>query len=165
MQINLKSVPYFQEADFDHCVQSGECSIENFQLTYFCGSAEKCKKGGDPEAIQRAKYNAETFYSIVGLTDDLKRTFDLLEAYLPKFFIGAPALLKKYANLKLNENKHKAIQNDTIGLLMDNPAIQGELEFYDFIRQRFELQYQAIASLISPGTAQKKTTRRSFQTI
>ena len=58
------------------------------QITYFCGSAIDCQQAGNFEVIQRAKYNVDAYYSVIGLSHDLKRSFQLLEVLLPAFFKG-----------------------------------------------------------------------------
>ena len=58
------------------------------QLTYFCGSALLCQQGGNFDVIQRSKYNVEAYFSVVGMSHDLKRSFELLEVLLPAFFKG-----------------------------------------------------------------------------
>ena len=74
------------------------------------------------------------------MSDDLKRSFELLEVLLPDFFTGAGSIFKQ--NIKLNENSHATMKNTTVDILMKIPAIQAELDFYNFVRQRFELQYE-----------------------
>ena len=113
-----------------------------YQLTYFCGSAISCQKAGHPEALQRAKYNVESYYSVVGIMQDLKRTVELFQSYLPLFFENVMEIFDE--KLKLNVNKYPGINNETYELLMNLPQIQGEFEFYDFVIQRFEDQYRKI---------------------
>ena len=113
-----------------------------YQLTYFCGSALSCQKAGLPEALQRAKYNVESYYSVVGIMQDLKRTVKLFQSYLPLFFQNVMEIFDE--KLKLNVNKYPGINNETYELLMNLPQIQGEFEFYDFVIQRFEDQYRKI---------------------
>ena len=113
-----------------------------YQLTYFCGSAFSCQKAGHPEALQRAKYNVESYYSVVGIMQDLKRTVKLFQSYLPLFFENVMEIFDE--KLKLNVNKYPGINNETHELLMNLPEIQGEFEFYDFVIQRFEDQYRKI---------------------
>ena len=47
-----------------------------------------CKNTGNYEVLQRAKYNVEAYYTLVGMANDLKRSFELLEVLLPAFFKG-----------------------------------------------------------------------------
>ena len=111
------------------------------QLTYFCGSALLCQQGGNFDVIQRSKYNVEAYFSVVGMSHDLKRSFELLEALLPAFFSGAASIFQE--DLKFNgNNSHSTVKNETYDVLIKIPAIQGELEFYSFLKQRFEQQYE-----------------------
>ena len=67
------------------------CHFENseiLQMTYYCGSAPICKNTGNYDVLQRAKYNVEAYYTLVGMANDLKRSFELLEVLLPAFFKG-----------------------------------------------------------------------------
>ena len=57
-------------------------------MTYYCGSAPICKNTGNYDVLQRAKYNVEAYYTLVGMANDLKRSFELLEVLLPAFFKG-----------------------------------------------------------------------------
>ena len=45
-------------------------------------------------------------------------------------------------SVKLNTNGHDFINKNTVKSLLKIPAIQGEIEFYKFLQQRFENQYQ-----------------------
>jgi len=139
--------------DFDECVSAPaqNCSYENLQFSYFCGSARLCQNGSSSEAVQRAKYNVEAYFSVVGLSHDLKRSFQLLEALLPRFFSGAPEVFRKAAHVRINANSYKPIANSTISYLMALPWIENEFDFFNFIQQHFELQYR---SLIEKNNAQ-----------
>ena len=68
----------------------------NMQFTYFCGSAPECqsRSDGNFDAIQRAKFNVESYFSVVGLSHDLKRSFELMESLLPLYFDGRSNLMK-----------------------------------------------------------------------
>ena len=136
-------------ADFNTCIQLDKKNTSNIckfqtseilQLTYYCGSAPICKKGGNFDVLQRAKYNVEAYYSLVGMAQDLKRSFELLEVLLPAFFSGVKSIFKE--DIKFNKNNYPPIKTVTLKALMNIPAIQGELEFYHFAQQRFEKQYR-----------------------
>ena len=142
--------------DFDSCIHSYEdvkkkptiCNFPlstNLQFTYFCGSAPICKDGGNFDTIQRAKFNAEVYYSVVGMSHDLKRSFELLEAFLPAFFSNAKS--EFHEGIRLHKNAYPPIKNETLDALMKIPAIQMELDFYSFLLQRFELQYEKFITL------------------
>ena len=86
------------------------------------------------------KYNVEAYYSLVGMANDLKRSFELLEALLPSFFVGIRSIFKE--KLQFNKNSHKPIKKATMIALKKIPAIQAELEFYDFVHKQFEQLYE-----------------------
>ena len=139
--------------DFNRCIQldnKNTASICNFytssilQLTYYCGSAPICTKGEKFDVLQRAKYNVEAYYSLVGMAQDLKRSFELLEVLLPRYFSGVKSIFNQ--DIEFNKNKHAAIKNSTINAMMKIPAIQGEFEFFHFAQQRFEKQYRLFLS-------------------
>jgi hypothetical protein len=54
------------------------------QLTYFCGSAPECRQLGNLQALNMAKYNAEKYYSVIGLNENFDLSFALMELYLPR---------------------------------------------------------------------------------
>ena len=95
---------------------------------------------GNFDVIQRAKYNVEAYFSLVGMSYDLKRSFELLEVLLPAYFSNAKSIFCE--DLKFNKNNYKLVKNTTLEAMKKIPAIQGELEFYDFLQQRFEQQYE-----------------------
>ena len=73
------------------------------QLCYFVGPEGPCSpeniRNASLEswniAAQKAKFNVEKHYSVVGLTSNLRGTIKLLEAYLPRFFHGAHAFFRR----------------------------------------------------------------------
>ena len=99
--------------DFDSCIQididekkpATICKIDHsqfpqiLQMTYFCGAAKVCMDGGNSIVLQRAKFNVENYYSLVGMANDLRRSFELLEILLPAFFLVLNPYLKKNCNL------------------------------------------------------------------
>ena len=80
----------------------------------------------------------EAYYSLVGMTNDLDRYFELLEVLLPSFFAGASSIFK---NEHRNKNSHAPIKSSTMKAMLKIPAIQAEFEFYHFVQQRFEQLY------------------------
>ena len=83
----------------DYCLTNNDpgCTLDpayltEQQLTYFCGSAPECRTIGYKNALQKAKYNAEKYYTIVMVLEHLKTSLDLLEMYLPKYFQNISSL-------------------------------------------------------------------------
>merc|ERR1712029_775182 len=92
----------------------GECQfnpqsmyLREQQLTFFCGSAPECKVMGSRAALEKAKFNAEKYYSVIGLSEDFQVSLFVMEHYLPRYFLGALRLYQKTTKQKLNKNKHK----------------------------------------------------------
>ena len=56
------------------------------------------------------------------------------------FFSGVKSIYSEGA--RLNKNSYAPIKKSTLDALMEMPAIQGELDFFNFLQQRFELQYE-----------------------
>ena len=48
-------------------------------------------------------------------------------------------------DLRLNVNSHPDITEKTMNDLLTLPMIQGEMDFYHFAEQRFELQYKHVS--------------------
>ena len=74
------------------------------------------------------------------MSHDLKRSFELFEVFLPAFFSNAKSVYQE--EIRFNKNAYTAMKNSTLDTLMKIPAIQMELDFYSFLHQRFELQYE-----------------------
>ena len=118
--------------------------LETSPAHWATGSAPICKDGRNFDTIQRAKFNVEAYYSVVGMSHDLKRSFELLEILLPTFFSNSKSVY--HEEIRFNQNVYAPIKNATLDALMKIPAIQMELDFYSFLRQRFELQYEHFIS-------------------
>ena len=79
------------ERDISQCILSNdsECDfgsdylIEQ-QLTYFCGSAPECRQIGNEKALKLAKYNAEMYYSVIGVTEHMRISLAIFEEYFPR---------------------------------------------------------------------------------
>ncbi|KAK7068843.1 hypothetical protein SK128_003060 [Halocaridina rubra] len=118
--------------------------IRALQLTFFCGNHPHCRVVGNRWALQNAKANVD-HYSVIGLKEDLPTTLKVLEHVLPDFF-------KNYQNVEFGSGKVKlnkrpkefapAISNTTIALLKS--SLREDIEFYDFVRQRFYQQVKVI---------------------
>ena len=89
---------------FADCVlddEDGECATNSTELAfsrsvaYFCGQHADCLVPGSRWALQRAKYVVEFEYSVVGVLEDMHRTLNVLEHYVPRFFSGASRLYFK----------------------------------------------------------------------
>lgn len=127
---------------FDECADTDihRCINKNTMLLYFCGNEPQCKIYGR-YALVRAKQNVEQYYTVLGLTEDLRSFFKLLELHYPRMFMGGSKRFKKVAPLNVNSKRpKKKIKETTRQKLRD--VLQHEYEFYDFVQQRLHLAKQ-----------------------
>ncbi len=77
------------------------------QLVYFCDSIRHCKRAG-PNRLQAALRAVDMDYLLVGLADDLKSFFRILETLMPNFFEGAT---KIFMNQNIGSSKDTKTHN------------------------------------------------------
>lgn len=95
------------ELDFNDCVRKNypECSYKANSIpenkphphwerlaSMFCGNDLACLNFNSKDVVQRAKYNVETIYAVVGSWEETNITLSVLEAYVPRFFRGATGI-------------------------------------------------------------------------
>ncbi|XP_042893632.1 heparan sulfate 2-O-sulfotransferase hst-2-like [Penaeus japonicus] len=125
----------------DECYASGSCRVRKgeisrgLQLTYFCGHDTFCSIIGNRRALQVAKQVVESAYVVVGLMEHYRDTLEVLQHVLPGFFSKSTAI--EYVNWNVQKKK-PATSNATLAAL--HFWMKEELEFYEFVRQRFSLQ-------------------------
>lgn len=166
------------DKDLSQCVMSGdlECQfsrdnryLKEQQLTFFCGSAPECKVVGSRAALQKAKFNAEKYYSVIGVVSDLESSLSVMEHYLPKYFSGVSQLYKQMGlynmqrnvgkdSIKLLHSLHtghpkvqykknetpnkKELSAEARAILAANMTL--EYEFYHFVKERLRQQKRSI---------------------
>ncbi|XP_047476009.1 heparan sulfate 2-O-sulfotransferase pipe-like [Penaeus chinensis] len=126
-----------------------ECTFVSGQqydlsIPYFCGHENYCRELNNIAALNTAKSHVERWYPVVGILEDLNATLAVLQDRLPGYFEG---VLDLYYNQLLaphrNRNQHRpGVSEDVDQALRKN--LTTEYDFYDFIRQRLTLQYQAL---------------------
>jgi len=105
------------------------------QLTFFCGSAPECKVMGSRAALEKAKFNAEKYFSVIGLSEDFQSSLFVMEHYLPRYFMGASQLYQKLTKQKKNKTKYKEeLSAKAKAILRVNLTL--EYEFYEFVKQK-----------------------------
>ena len=92
----------------------------------------------------------EEKYSVIGILEDLESTFEVLQAYIPKFFRNAKNLFKdsEYNLTLTHTNKNpmkKAISNQTRTYL--EKKFNVEIEFYEFCKQRLHNQMRSLQNI------------------
>ncbi|XP_068216672.1 uronyl 2-sulfotransferase-like [Palaemon carinicauda] len=119
----------------------------SLQLTFFCGHHPECRKVGSKWALHRAKRHVESYYSVVGLLEELPLSLSVLEGYLPKYFKNVRKIPMSSGGVKMNvgESKKKSISNSTKEIIKG--FLKEDIEFYDFVRQRLYLQAKRLGLL------------------
>ena len=66
----------FAGVDLDKClIKNGDpCQFFCLQYEFFCGNSMACRRE-DKASVLRAMYNADKYFSVLGLTEDLDTTF------------------------------------------------------------------------------------------
>ena len=117
------------------------------QILHFCGHLPVCKKFNNKLALEIAKSNVNNYYSVVGITENIKDTLRVMEAKLPEFFSGSYNLYSsKDQSLTHNRNNFKPFVSEvTKKLLRSN--FTHEIEFYNFCKERLENQLYNIKKI------------------
>ncbi|XP_042868859.1 heparan sulfate 2-O-sulfotransferase pipe-like [Penaeus japonicus] len=158
----------------EDCVlkEDPECDLkegtEDFisAIPFLCGQHDYCIKHGNSWALQKAKFNAEYEYSVVGLVEHWNMTLAVLEHFLPSFFQGVQqrywdAEFKDQRTVNKNPKKYKPVSETVLKVLKNKMA--HEYELYEFLKQRLFLQYKSIADLLQMPTTKihSKSTEKS----
>ncbi|XP_063602445.1 heparan sulfate 2-O-sulfotransferase 1-like isoform X1 [Penaeus indicus] len=143
---------YVKSLDLNSCVRAKNplCfynagSRKMLQLSFFCGHNKKCMEVGDRRALQMAKYHAETFYSVVGVLEDMSATYRALRHYLPRFFQRSFRADIVTENQRYNAHetaRTPPVLNATKALMKS--FLKEDYELYHFLRQRLHLQEKTV---------------------
>ncbi|XP_071549761.1 uronyl 2-sulfotransferase homolog pip-like isoform X2 [Panulirus ornatus] len=140
-----------QHATLEECFfsQGDDCTFHpgnHYDLTipYFCGHEDYCRELNNAAALRLAKQHVEEWYQVVGVLEDINATLSVLQHRLPEFFYGVVDL---YYNELLaphhNKNRHRPKTSPEVeAALRKNLSL--EYDFYNFVRQRLNLQYQQL---------------------
>ncbi|XP_068203308.1 heparan sulfate 2-O-sulfotransferase pipe-like [Palaemon carinicauda] len=152
----------FLKKDLETCLRDRrdkECryipgkEVLGHTIEFFCGHDPFCPIFGSPEGLRQAKEVVEKEFAVVGILEEWPKTLAVLEHYIPRYFKGASdAYYKKMHDSKIltNQNFYKPrVDEKAREYLSRNFTI--ELEFYDFLKQRLDRQYRAIATTL-PST-------------
>ncbi|TRY61458.1 hypothetical protein TCAL_03166 [Tigriopus californicus] len=136
------------QKDIEDCVLSRdpECALPHgrevhssysFTIGYFCGSESFCRVMGSKKALDQAKRNAEQFFPVVGVVEDLHNTFAKLEEILPTYFTGVDLLFHHLSDIQKNEDR-EVVQIDEEPLEVLQQALSLEIDFYNHIRHKLQ---------------------------
>ncbi|XP_064105763.1 heparan sulfate 2-O-sulfotransferase pipe-like [Macrobrachium nipponense] len=135
-----------EECILDHGSECAFITGHHYDLSipYFCGHHEYCRELNNEAALRTAKLHVEEWYPVVGVLEDINATLTVLEHKLPRFFRGVTDL---YYNDLLaphhNKNRYRPRTSKYVeDLLRRN--LTDEYDFYNFVRQRLNLQYRQV---------------------
>ena len=127
--------------DLNECLTLDEpnCTLDpnyltEFQYTFFCGSAQECRTIGNRDGLQKAKFNAEKYYSVIGVLEELELSMKVMESYLPYYFQN---ITQSGAESKPSNHRTKL---DLVNLNKVEKWLEGDIEFYQFAVQRLHNQ-------------------------
>ncbi|KAK8379293.1 hypothetical protein O3P69_019279 [Scylla paramamosain] len=116
---------------------------------FFCGHHDYCPVFGDREGLAAAKEGVERGWAVVGVLEEWSKTLEVLENYVPRFFIGAKQLyyghIHRNKTLR-NENFYRPNVEEAAKEALKK-VFEVEYEFYQFVKQRLDKQYHALASV------------------
>ena len=130
--------------DIDECLRAkgAECQFlpgHSYDLTipYFCGHEDFCTTLGDENALKTAKERLLRDYTVVGILEDLPRTFSALAKHLPEYFAGISQLYGEERPPLINFNPIRPaslhLPPDLYAQVARNLSM--EIEFYEFARR------------------------------
>ncbi|XP_071743606.1 uronyl 2-sulfotransferase homolog pip [Lepeophtheirus salmonis] len=105
------------------------------QISYFCGYIPDCFAGSLARRLSIAKENVDRYYSVIGITEDMNTTLEVLKGFIPRFF-GA---LSSNRTVETNVNTFKP-QVSSSAYKELSKHLRLELEFYEFCKKKLYSQ-------------------------
>ena len=114
---------------------SHEGCTPNLMTKYFCGHEKMCGSGSD-KALRKAKENIMKHFAVVGLMEDLKRSYQLFKVLLPQY-LGNWDIGKALS--KINSNEHSmTVSAETRHKI--EALNRADVLLYSFVQKRFSQQ-------------------------
>jgi len=138
----LKRAREGDKTSFDDCVKKRgrDCDTKQLwvQIPFLCGHSAECWELNSEWALQQAKINLLTKYTLVGVTEQMEEFVVLLEATVPKVFRGITDLYRKGGQSHVRKTLHKdPLSKETIKSIQASKTYQMERELYDFALNHF----------------------------
>ena len=134
---------------FEECVLNGdiECSDPRFLfqiIPHFCGQEEFCISPSQ-KALDQAKANANKHFALIGYLEKCYQFFELLEYLFPRYFRDLMEVHKVQLRTvgETNKGKNKGtVSHRARNILTRREDIKLEYEFYEFVKEKFDSQYE-----------------------
>ena len=126
----------------DYNMSDGEEIPKGRMVPYFCGQERFCLLHNDRRALQRAMYNIDQAYAVVGILEDLNLSLSAFQRYLPRIFSNLHMLNLTEGMLRINVNSHPKVSQE-VKIALYN-YFKAEVELYYYITQRLIKQLQGL---------------------
>ncbi|XP_071096729.1 heparan sulfate 2-O-sulfotransferase 1-like [Haliotis cracherodii] len=145
---------------FDECVsRNGEgCDLKHLwlQIPFFCGQSAQCWVPGSKWALEQAKHNLVHHYLVVGVTEELGDFIAVLEATLPRMFLGAVQLFNSGSMSHRRKTTKKIVPKpETLARIQQSATWRMENEFYVFAVEQFHFVKHKTFSLVDGEYVEK----------
>ncbi|KAF0291279.1 Heparan sulfate 2-O-sulfotransferase pipe [Amphibalanus amphitrite] len=143
----------------EECLRTSgtECTYLNghqypeLTVPFFCGHHAECTRHNSRWALERAKRTVQRQFATVGVLESLNTTLAVAETLLPRYFAGAwdrffIDLVGQIGDSMIPRSLDELSPKAREGLRAN---LTTEYEFYDFVKQRVEQQYNAFV----PGSS------------
>ena len=100
---------------------------------------KSCKKPSEA-SLQRAIYNIEKHYLLVGVLEDFTTTLKLFERLLPAYFTGSSRLYAQNRDMLLYSGRTKlklGASPETMAVLRGTKQIKYEMRLYNYVLDVF----------------------------
>jgi len=115
----------------------------NDMMLHFCGHAPECSSLGNPLALQRAKYNVENYFTVVGVLEHLNESAAVFEHLLPDWFGGMKELVAEEGVKNKNVMRDKMKISEEVRQVMKS-RLKDLFDLYEFVKQKLFRQYKNI---------------------
>merc|ERR1711974_248292 len=113
------------------------------QIMAFCGHDPFCADFNSERALAAAKENVDRHYAVVGVIEELNKTLEVMEAFMPDVFPGAFELYHIHPEIRQKQNRNAfniPVAEDVLETV--RRSFTREIEFYEFCRQRLDRQHE-----------------------
>ena len=122
-------------------MQSHEIWVSS-QMLFFCGYTMECIHGSNYYKYSKAIENVQKYYSVIGVLEEMEKTLNVFENFLPRYFKSSVKLFGQDKE-KRNSNRFKQIISTQARKILQR-QLYYEIQFYEFVKFRLLSQYQTL---------------------
>ncbi|CAF0991147.1 unnamed protein product [Didymodactylos carnosus] len=117
-------------------------------IAFFCGQSSYCEGYKTiEEALWQAKSNIVKYYKLIGITENLFKTFSVMEHVLPQFFANISKLYLRQKKKRIWETpKAYRIEPNNRTKEILYKALKYEIDLYTYVKRRLDRRYDEIFS-------------------